>query len=205
MARLGNVLVAEDLTTIMYGGDTYYRLADGQDAQAGDLFYVTRSDSRYVARGGVYEVVGVYIDGPQLDDEDGDLLDCANNTRDGIYFRKGPATTAELLAAKRAEAAALAAEIAVLETKLRGEIIGSIAIVTGGGYHEDIPVGTLVKVMELDEDYEEYPYRVELLDGSDFDRFDLDSLEPVTYESARAHLLAEVDRQLAAAFESTQS
>jgi hypothetical protein len=207
MPKLANVLVATDLTTVMYGGDTYYRLADGESVQKGDLFYVTEHrGGMYVTTRCVYSVSEIGGRSACFVDDEYDTIACTplgSTIRKGIFFRKSPAKpapTAELLAAKRAESEALAAEITALEAKMRAEIVGSIAFVSDEGYHDDIPAGTLVKITEIDDDYEEYPYKAELLDGSDYDRFDRDSLEPVTYETARARLIAEVDRQLAAAF-----
>jgi hypothetical protein len=203
MAILANFLVAADQTTIMYGGDTYYRLADDAEFLAGDLAYVRRSRADFLTPGGVYEILGPQGKGRYwYVDDNGSRL---NGGRDStvaerIFFRKRSASTSDILAAKRAESEALAAEITALEAKMRAEIVGSIAFVSDEGYHDDIPAGTLVKITEIDDDYEEYPYKAELLDGSDYDRFDRDSLEPVTYETARARLIAEVDRQLAAAF-----
>ncbi|MFF2886670.1 hypothetical protein [Paenibacillus sp. NPDC057967] len=148
--------------------------------------------------GDVYEVKCLLSDGEPCIWPDGDPereVYLGHSEYEVIDEELGASTksTAQQLAEARAK-------VAELETKLRDETVGSVAIVRNSGYHEDIPVGTFVKVTEVDEDYEDYPYKAELLDGSDYDRFDLDSLEIVTYDSARAHLIAEVDRQLAEAF-----
>lgn len=101
-----------------------------------------------------------------------------------------PKSTAELLAVKRAE-------VAELEAKLRGEIeVGTIAVTLEAGYHEDIPAGTLVRVKETNSDSVKCSY----LDDLDWDIFRYDQIEIATYESARVHLIAAVDRQLAEAF-----
>jgi|GEM_PF-6309148 len=102
-------------------------------------------------------------------------------------------TTKQLIEAKRKELAELEAQLTA------GVTPGTIAVVTELGLHEDIRVGTLVRITEIDRAYDE-PYLAELLDGSDWDRFSVSQLDPVTREEARAHLIAEVERQLDAAF-----
>jgi len=91
-------------------------------------------------------------------------------------------------------------ELAEPEAEL-GESIknGTVAVVRKLGQHEDIPVGTLVQITDVDHELDE-PYRAELIDGSDWDRFSISQIDPVTREEARAHLIAEVERQLDAAF-----
>jgi hypothetical protein len=197
MAKLANVLVAADLTSIMHGGETYYRLAEGEKAQEGDLFYVTKHRlARYVEVNRVYRV----CEYERFVDEDGDTLECViSGVRDGLFYRKAPAkpaSTTELLAVKRAE-------VAELEARLRAEITaGAVAVVVGpDGDDETGSIGKLVRIEHVDEsDYEGLPYRCGEIVGGDSNWYPFASIEPVTYESARARLIADVDRQLAAAF-----
>lgn len=104
-------------------------------------------------------------------------------------------STAEQLAEARAK-------VVELETKMRGEIAeGSLAIVV---IHEDddeeVPIGTLVRISRVDVSDESLPFCVTPVGGSGSFWLPLGAVEPVTYESARARLIAEVDRQLAEAF-----
>jgi hypothetical protein len=99
----------------------------------------------------------------------------------------------KLLAEKRAE-------VAEMEGRIRAEVKpGAICIVKDLGYHEDIRVGTLVLVSEIDRTGN-YPVECRLIDGLDYDRFHYDQIEVVTRETAREYLIAEVDRKIAEAF-----
>ncbi|GGF88280.1 hypothetical protein [Paenibacillus abyssi] len=105
-------------------------------------------------------------------------------------------TTAQLLAKKRAE-------VAELEAKMREEItVGSVVIVLQTGVYEDIPVGCIAKVTDVDydDDDDEHPVRCERIDGSDYDFFRYEDLEVVTRETARDRLIADIDRELDEAF-----
>jgi len=117
----------------------------------------------------------------------------------GSENRRSDVIMTKSLAEKIAELDAKRAEVAALEKEVATGIVGSLVCVTGEGYHGDIKIGTIVKVLEIDHDYEEYPYKCELLDGSDFDRLNIAELEFLTPEAARARLIADIDRQLAEA------
>ena len=77
--------------------------------------------------------------------------------------------------------------------------IGTVAFVVEKGYHEDIDIGTLVRVVAHGGTHD-HPFTAELIDGSDYDRFEATQLDPVTREEARDRLISEVERQLDAAF-----
>lgn len=96
-------------------------------------------------------------------------------------------TTAELLAEKRAE-------VAALEKKILSEVDGNFAIVKKLGDYGDIGTGAIVKLSHSES--EDFPIQGDLLDGSDWDVYALGDIEVITIEQARAHLIAEIDRQL---------
>ncbi|MHA7962849.1 hypothetical protein ACX93W_01805 [Paenibacillus sp. CAU 1782] len=157
--------------------------------------------------GDVHEVMGftsgdpdIWPDGTEdsaifLDAEEYEII-----TGGAVVEPKPHVSTTELLAVKRAESEALAAEIAELEAKVSAGITpGTVVFTLQNGYYDDIVCGALARVSEIDVS-DSRPVTCRHLDGSDYDEFHFKDLEPVTYESARARLIAEVDRQLAAAF-----
>lgn len=98
------------------------------------------------------------------------------------------------------EIAAKRVELAALEERLAAEYMpGLVCVVKECGYHGDIPAGTLVRITDINSEHD-HPVTCEFIDGSDYDRFTYDQIEPVTRESARAYLIAEVDRKIAEAF-----
>ncbi|GIQ63678.1 hypothetical protein PACILC2_22460 [Paenibacillus cisolokensis] len=82
MAKLENVKVAPDLTTIEYDGDTYYRLADGQEPQDGDLFYVVDDKLIGTKTGDVFAVF--------TDPDDGELTYINNDDEECFAVKYTP-------------------------------------------------------------------------------------------------------------------
>lgn len=192
MPKLDNVTIAPDLTTIGYGGNTYYRLADGEGAKDGDLFYVSGSNRTYVKEGGVYSTHNSPATGVlQLYDEDRDWLPVKSPnsyvSRSGIFFRKGPAD-------KRAELTRLETEAARLRAEIEAEEAEAARIKVGDwirGTDNDGNPNVVGVVTEVDSDDDELPFNVDVATGTY--AWLSSSAVKITPAEARAAILAWLD------------
>lgn len=86
-------------------------------------------------------------------------------------------------------------ELAELEAKQLDELeIGALIHVTGEGKYDDVPVGSIAIVTEINPTEKAVDARN--IDGSDWDQFAFGSFVIVTREEAREILIAEIDKQL---------
>ena len=97
-------------------------------------------------------------------------------------------TIAQQIAKKRQELAALEAKW------IDGIKIGTVIRTIAAGEHDDIPVGSLAKITDIETD--EKTVRAWLLDDSDWDRFAVGDFEVPSRDEVRDILIAGIDKQL---------
>lgn len=187
MPQLTGVKTVSD-SVIEYEGARYEK-TEGE-AQEGDI---VRKDVGYS-----FMPAGTYYladeDG-YITDNDGDIHNCSE-WEDTLFryviARPAAISTADTLAAKRAELERLQAEIAELSAKLAEEqrpTVGDYARLVGASYNEDIRGGAIVTVLETDESH--IPFGVKSLIGGVTDW--CAKAERITPAEARAALIAQID------------
>lgn len=140
---------------IEHNGETYTLVS--RKAQAGDVVVLTESDVPYITVGKAYETVER---GARSD------LGFYDNVGDDILVYHSDRRTEE--------------NVLVYEKKMPAMKVGDYVRVKDGAdsRHGDIEAGTIVKVTDFGH-YITHKVRVDLLDGSDYDRFNADDLELV--------------------------
>jgi hypothetical protein len=133
-----------------------YRKVTDRDPRVGDYVKFDEAPRSYLTAGKYYEIVEIDVLGdPQIIDDDGDELDIG-----GFEFE-----VYEMVA----------------EGAPKFEV-GDYAKVLAKGFWRDIEVGSIVKIVGQKDD--DGDYKVELLDGSDYDYFNDEQLEKITEEEA---------------------
>lgn len=186
MPQLNGVVTANS-DVIVYGGVSYrktYCYAKEGDIVRNDVHGFT-----FLPKGAHYAVYRLE-DKIRVNDEDGANLNIEGD-EDFTVFRLEAAalTTVQLIEQKRTELAELEARLAE-ESTLK---VGDYAKVTGEALGGDLSEGDIVKIVDIDDSGDDYPYNArKLLGGSD--EWDwVRQLERLTPAEARAALIAQVD------------
>ncbi|MGR6115846.1 hypothetical protein ACTHHL_04545 [Aeribacillus composti] len=181
MAKLENVKVLEmsygEITHVQYNGKIYERVTE--KANTGDLVLVTNEEAAEaiegVESGAFYELYE--------EDEYGDLVFADDDDDERVYsswsdelvlFRA--IETADKDIEKRV--AELERRLSAIERQSERLKVGDYARVVGDTYYDDIKNSIVRIASDLDEDG---LYKIELLDGSDYDYARPSSLEKYTY------------------------
>jgi hypothetical protein len=201
MAKLESVKILDMIngepTRVEYNGTVYEKTEDG--AKAGDLVRVVDKDGiGYVTQGGFYEI---YIDDDDdlvFGDDDGDervycLNDDALETFRKVNETKANADLVERLAELERRLEVLEERTATKDESAPKFEVGDYAKVIEPGYCGDIKVGSIVRITKPKDD--DGHYRVELLDGSDYDYFADGQLEKVTEEEFAQIRWAKIGRK----------
>lgn len=184
MPQLNGVKTVSD-TVIEYDGYRYEKTT--AEMQEGDILRHDAYGYDFLPAGAFY--LAFFERGSvRVSAEDDAHLDVQGDDDFSVFRRVGTATTADALAAKRAELDRLQAEIAELEAELRPKE-GDYARVVGGSYHGTLADGAVVFVDVTDGS--EVPYRVKPLLGGEGDW--CVKAERLSPAEARAALIAQID------------
>ena len=180
MAKLENVKVLEmsygEITHVQYNGKIYERV--NTKANAGDLVLVEDEGVAEIIRrvepGAFYELYEDEYDDLFFKDDIYNERDYSSWSDELVLFRA--IETVEKDIEKRV--AELERRLSAIERQSERLKVGDYARVVGDTYYGDITENSIVKIVsDLDEDGD---YKIELLDGSDYDYARPSSLEKYT-------------------------